>query len=96
VNQSRPPAGTPRLQQRIALCHQNVGGESLQHLQAMNTFHHNVNHIFNSQGKKETIDTHLSGKDGTTWTKSLSNEFGRLAQGNNHGIVGTDTIDFIM
>jgi hypothetical protein len=38
----------------------------------------------------------LSGKDGETWTKSLSNEFGQLAQGNkNHGIVGTDTIDFI-
>jgi hypothetical protein len=45
--------------------------------------------------RKATIDTLLGGKDGEAWTKSLPNEFGQLAQGNNHSIVGTDTIDFI-
>ena len=30
------------------------------------------------------------------WNKALSNEFGRLAQGNIHGVTHTDTIDFIL
>ena len=30
------------------------------------------------------------------WNKSLSNEWGRLAQGNIHGVRSTDTIDFIL
>jgi hypothetical protein len=54
-----------------------------------------VNHIYNDQGKRETIDTLLNGANGPTWTQSLCNEFGRLAQGFHNTIVGTDTIDFI-
>jgi hypothetical protein len=54
-----------------------------------------VNHIYNDQGKKVTIDTLLSGANGPTWTKSLCNEFGRLAQGFHNTIVGTNTIAFI-
>ena len=29
------------------------------------------------------------------WTRSLSNEWGRLAQGNKYGVTGTDTIECI-
>ena len=29
------------------------------------------------------------------WVKSISNEWGRLAQGNDNGVSSTDTIDFI-
>ena len=45
--------------------------------------------------KKETIDTLLAGKNKHIWEKSLSNEWGRLAQGNIHGLRKTDTIDFV-
>ena len=45
--------------------------------------------------KKETINTLLQGSDREIWTQSLSNEWGRLAQGNNHWVVSTNTIDFI-
>ena len=55
-----------------------------------------VNHIYNSQGKKETIDTLLKGADRDIWTQALSNEIGRLAQGNDAGVRFTDTIEFIL
>ena len=45
--------------------------------------------------KKETIDSILQGSDRKIWTQSLSNEWGRLAQGNNNGVQSTDTINFI-
>ena len=54
-----------------------------------------VNHIYRPDGKKETIDSLLQGSDRALWTQSLSNEWGRLAQGNDKGVVSTDTIDFI-
>jgi hypothetical protein len=66
----------------------------LQHLQAVQTFKHHVNHIYTEQGKKETIDTLLNVTNGPTWITSLSNEFGRLSQG-YASVIGTDTIDYI-
>ena len=54
-----------------------------------------VNHIYRPDGKKETIDSVLQGSDQEIWTKSLSNEWGRLAQGNDSGVLATDTIDFV-
>ena len=54
-----------------------------------------VNHVYRPDGKKETIDTLLQGSDQDIWTQSLSNEWGRLAQGNDKGVLATDTIDFI-
>ena len=35
-------------------------------------------------------------KDPLIWGRALSNEWGRLAQGNDYGILGTDTIEFIL
>ena len=50
----------------------------------------NCNHVYNDSGKKETIDSLLQGNMG-----ALSNELGRLAQGVEDRVIGTDTIDFI-
>jgi hypothetical protein len=94
IHKSRHPMPT-RLQRRQDLRPFTMREQSLQHLQAVHTFSPQVNHIYNDLGKKETIDTLLSGKDSATWTTSLANEFGRLAQGYGTGIKGTDTIDFI-
>ena len=59
------------------------------------TPHHHVNHIYNSSGVKQNLRTLLKGNDKLIWLRSLSNEFGRLAQGNDFNVKGTDTIEFI-
>ena len=51
-------------------------------------------HMFNEEGKKETVDSLLVGPMASTWKQSLSNELGRLAQGIRN-IPGNDVIDFI-
>ena len=56
---------------------------------------HLANHIFDASGKKQTLDSLLQGPTKTVWQRSASNEFGRLAQGNLHGVKGTNTIQFI-
>ena len=37
----------------------------------------------------------LKGDDSTRWYGDLSNEWGRLSQGNDNGITGTDTLVYI-
>ena len=54
-----------------------------------------VNHIYNTQGKRETIDTLRLSHQKDIWEKALSNEWGCLAQGNCHGVIPTNTISFI-
>ena len=54
-----------------------------------------LNHIYNEKGKKQTIQDLLKSNESSKWTRALSNEFGRLANGNIHGIKGTNTIEFI-
>ena len=44
---------------------------------------------------REIINSLLKGKSKETWLRSLSNEQGRLAKGNDHGVKGTEMIDFI-
>ena len=54
-----------------------------------------VNHIYNKvTGKKENIDLLLK-QNQPRWERSLSNEFGRLAQGNKYGVLATDAMEFI-
>ena len=67
---------------------------AVHHLQAQQFFQFKINHIYNKDGKKETLDS-LILKNPAIWGKALSNEWGRLAQGNMHGIIGTNTIEFI-
>ena len=54
-----------------------------------------VNHIYNAQGKRETIELLRLSPQKEVWEKALSDEWGRLAQGNCHGVTPTDTISFI-
>ena len=53
-------------------------------------------YIYNQNGSKQSIDKFLQGEYGSSrWYPALSNECGRLAQGNNAGVQHTDTIKFI-
>ena len=54
-----------------------------------------VSHIYSPEGKRMTMDALLNSKESRTWTRSLSNEWGRLASGNIYGVKGTKTIRFI-
>lgn len=60
-----------------------------------NPFQHAGYHIYQYNGKKETIDTLLEGKNKHIWEKSLCNEWRRLAQGNIHRVRNTNMIDFV-
>ena len=69
------------------LCHTDV-------LLAQHLF--KANHIYDDNGRRLSIDALLKGEHGETrWNPALSNEWGRLAQGNYNGVKSTDTIDFI-
>ena len=68
---------------------------SAQHLVAQHMFQLTAHHIFKQNGSRETIDSILIGPNIEISLKSLSNELGRLSQGNIHGVQCTTTIDFI-
>ena len=53
-------------------------------------------HLYNKLGKKETIDTLLSGPHSSTWWTTLSNELGRLTNGVHGRVCATNTIRFIL
>ena len=57
--------------------------------------HPTINHIYREDGRKETMASLLRGPEKARWSKALSNEIGRLAQGNKYGVKATDTIEFI-
>ena len=53
-------------------------------------------HVCDDNRKKLTVDQLINGPDAyTRWMPALSNEWGRLAQGNNAGVQATDTLNFI-
>ena len=54
-----------------------------------------ANHIKSENGQRETLSSLITGKQSHIWLQSLSNELGRLAQGNDAGIKPTDTFTFI-
>ena len=54
-----------------------------------------INHIYDINGKRLTVDKLLKGPQAPIWTKSLSIELRQLAQGNQYGVSSTDTIEFI-
>ena len=66
-----------------------------QYINIVETFKFKMHHIYNSHGKKETLNSLLQ-QNPEIWGKALSNEWGWLAQGNDYGIIGTDTIEFIL
>ena len=54
-----------------------------------------LNHIFDADGNKQSIDKLLKGSDKNIWWNAVGNEFGRLAQGIGNRVISSDTIDFI-
>ena len=73
----------------------NFRHQATQNLINQNLFQPKVHHIFKDNVKKETIDSLLNSVDKKIWTRSLSNEWGRLAKDNKYGVNGTDNIEFI-
>ena len=63
---------------------------------AMNMYEPSMlNHIYDEQGKKLTILQLLNGSNKKVWNRSMSNELGRLTQGNDFGVKHTNTMQFI-
>ena len=93
------------LQHKYALCYfsrnsgTNFKGLAADNLLAQHIFQQQtspmINHIFKEDGTKETLESLLAGPDKDVWNTALSNEWGRLAQGNKHGIKFSDTIEFV-
>ena len=54
-----------------------------------------MNHVYDDNGKKQSIDDLLKGKIKPTWKIGLSNEISLFLQGVGDRVAGTDTIDFI-
>ena len=90
------PGSAPFLQTKYNLRSRKVQPQATQSLLAQHIFStHTASHIYNSDGHKETINSLLFGPAHEVWQQAMSNEWGRLAQGNDNGINFTDTIDFI-
>ena len=53
-----------------------------------------INHIYNNNGQRQSLDKLLQGDNKLVWSKGLTNELGRIAQG-VHDIIGNDTVDYI-
>ena len=74
----------------------NFKGKAAEYLLTQHVFaKQSAVHVFNDNGKKETINALLFGHVSVLWTKSMSNELGRLSQGNIYGVKATNTIEFI-
>ena len=80
------PVGHPRLAQtrQVPKYYYNQGTHfrqyAVQHIQALHCFRNpSVNHVYDDNGKKQSIDNLLKGKMKPTWKITLSNEIGRLA-----------------
>ena len=70
--------------------------QAAQHLVCNHLFKlYHAFHIFNNQGKKETIDTVLTGCDRDTWQKDVVNELGILANEIDNQVRATNTIQLI-
>lgn len=54
-----------------------------------------INHIYDDNGNKLSLEKLLAGEHSTRWNKALSNELGRLTQSNNAGVASADAMDFI-
>lgn len=96
--------GTPRITRQSATSFKKLATNLLECIAFWNTpkiapqIRHRqyLQHNFDpATGKRETIDS-LRGKYPELWEPALSNEWGRLADGNDASLTGTQTIEFIM
>ena len=53
-----------------------------------------INHMFNGEGRKQSLDQLLKGNNANIWKTALSNELDRLTQG-VRDIKGNDVVDFL-
>ena len=53
-----------------------------------------MNHMFDTQGRKQSLDKLLAGSSKKIWQQALSNELGRIAQGIRI-VQGNDVLDFV-
>ena len=70
--------------------HERFRSKAVDYLVAQHLFqptnYFSASHIYNASGKKQTLDALLNGEFGDVrWRPALSNEWGRLAQGNTNG-----------
>ena len=52
-------------------------------------------HIYDDNGKRQSMDNMLQVPTKYIWNKAFSNEWGRLSHGNDHSVALTDTIECI-
>ena len=56
---------------------------------------HHTNHIYDESGKLQTVDTLVNGEQKYLLNQSMSNELGRIAQGNDAVVKANDCVYFI-
>ena len=56
---------------------------------------HHTNHIYDESGKLQTVDTLINGEQKYLWNQNMSNELGRLAQGNDSEFKSNNFVDVI-
>ena len=54
-----------------------------------------AHHIFDEQGKKQSLDNLLKGSSANIWKQAITNELARLSQGIKGKISGTNAVRFI-
>ena len=64
-------------------------------LLAQHIYDNHLNNIYDDSGKKLTLSKLLKGPSKHVWSQSLSNELGRLSQGNNFGVKFNDCMHFV-
>ena len=63
------------------------------HLLSQHIFQIQTNTIYNHKGKEETITSLIIGPNKHVWLCAIGNKLIWLAQGNNHGVQSTETIN---
>ena len=93
VFQTPPPPKRPKFQYDKQPSYKSRAAEALL---ANHLFTQSLNHMYHPvDGHKMSLDELLTGDMKDTWVTSLSNEIGRLTQGNTHGVRWTNTMEFI-
>ena len=54
-----------------------------------------LQHIYDTHGKRMSLKNLISSDNKEIWLRALSNEWGRLADGNDFGVEATNTINFV-
>jgi len=66
--------------------YRHVAARGLLALHLYETSMHQLNHIFDANGKKKSLDALLVDETKPVWSQALSNELGRLIKGNDAGV----------